>query len=163
MRYLTKRRNPIRGHRLGGMSTILETQVATKKLKKLQRKKWKKSKLGHLKSPHLSATSWASVCLFVYVLDPQGGGRVGCPRRKSHKNLCVPWKSETQDVFSGLRTEAADYLMLTVESQSMALWTVFFSFFFIYNSPAVNPPFHEGCNVQFLCERWCWLNSMTTL
>lgn len=33
MRYLTKRRNPIWGHRLGVMSTILETQVATEKLK----------------------------------------------------------------------------------------------------------------------------------
>lgn len=57
IRYSTKRRNPIRGHRLGVMSTILETQVATKKLKNLQQQNGRNQDGD---AGNLSATSLAS-------------------------------------------------------------------------------------------------------
>lgn len=111
MRYLTKRRNPIRGHRLGGMSTILETQVATKKLKNLQQRNGGNQNWGAL---NLFASPPQVERLFVCLcLGSRRWSGSWLPEEEVTIETCVDDDERTQDVFSVLW--AAHYSMLMSE------------------------------------------------
>ena len=63
-----------------------------KEIKKAATNKWKKAKLGHLKSLCLFATSWTSVCL---CFGSPGWRACWLPEEEvAIVNLCGPWKAE---------------------------------------------------------------------